>query len=117
MSVGSAEVIRLGHSGCTLMAQARRHPRAAAGVVALVVGVGVYLVNRKLQHRRELRDPRARRRRLREAFSRRAEDPARIRLEHGMGRKLAAAAGTAGITSLARPRPASSAATQGKMNR
>jgi hypothetical protein len=82
--------------------QARRHPRAAAGVVALVVGVVAYLLRRKLQHRRELRDPLARRRRLREAFSRMAEDPARVQVRHGMGRSLAAAAGTAFVTSLAR---------------
>jgi hypothetical protein len=90
--------------------QARRHPRAAAGVVALAVGIVTYLVRRRLRHRRELRDPLARRRRLREAFSRMAEDPARVQVGQGVARSLAAAAGTAFVTSLARRVAAEAAA-------
>ena len=95
------ELERRGREATDVTLQASRHPGMAAGVVALVVGIVIYLVKRKLQHRRELRDPRSRRRRLLEAFSRMAEDPARVRVEPGMGRKLAAAAGTAFVSSLA----------------
>ncbi len=97
-----AELEQRGREATDVKLQARRHPRAAAGVVVLLVGVVVYLVRRKLEHRRELRDPRARRRRLRAAFSRMADDPARVHVGHGMARNLAAAAGTAFVTSLAR---------------
>ncbi len=96
------ELEKRGREATDVKLQAQRHPRAAAGVVALLVGVVVYLVRRKLQHRRELRDPLARRRRVREALSRMAEDPAHVHVGHGMARNLAAAAGTAFVTSLAR---------------
>jgi hypothetical protein len=81
--------------------QARRHPRAIGIAAALVVGALTFLVGRKVRRRRELRDPVARRRRIRAAFSRMAEDPERVRV-NGTVRHLATAAGTAFLTTLAR---------------
>lgn len=83
--------------------QARRHPRATGFAAALVLGAIALLVTRRVRRRRELRDPLARRRRLRAAFSRMTEDPDRVRVDgHGTVRHLATAAGTAFLTSLAR---------------
>lgn len=81
--------------------QARRHPRVVGVAAALVLGALTLLVGRKVRRRRELRDPVARRRRLRAAFSRMADDPERVRV-NGTARHLATAAGTAFLTSLAR---------------
>ncbi len=83
--------------------QARRHPRAVRVLAAVLAAGLVLLVRGRLRRRRELRDPRARRRRMRAAFARMAEDPKRVRVDgQGMFRSMATSAGTAFLTSLAR---------------
>jgi hypothetical protein len=95
------ELHRRRRDATDLKLQARRHPRATGLAAAVALGAIVLLVMRKIRRRRELRDPLARRRRLRAAFSRMADDPDRVRVD-GTVRHLATAAGTAFLTSLAR---------------
>jgi hypothetical protein len=83
--------------------QARRHPWAAGTAAGVAVGLLTLLVTRRVRRRRDLKDPRARRQRLRAAFARMAEDPDRVQVNgQGTLRHLATAAGTAFLTSLAR---------------
>ncbi len=69
------ELEQRGREATDVKLQARRHPGAAAGMAALLVGVVVYLVRRRLQYRRELRDPLARRRRVRQGLDTLAHSP------------------------------------------
>lgn len=85
-----------------LRLQARRHPAVAGAAVALVAaGLGL-LISRKVRRRRALKDPQERVRRLETAFAKMAEDPDRVRVDGGMLRGLAMAAGTTFLSSLAR---------------
>ncbi len=89
--------------GTDVRQQARRHPRTTALVAAVAVTALTLLLVRRVRRRRQLRDPVARRRRLRAALARMAEDPDRVHVDgRGALRQLATATGTAFLAALAR---------------
>jgi hypothetical protein len=96
------ELDRRRHALTDVKGQLRRHAGPAAIVAVAVLGLAAGAIALGVARRRRRNELGARMARLREALGRMMEKPSRVANDPGVGRKIAAAAGAAAASALAK---------------
>lgn len=96
------ELDRRRHELTDVKGQLRRHAGTAAVAAVALLGLGAGVIALALARRRRRNQIGARLARLREAVARMVDKPSRVANEPGVGRKIAAAAGAAAASALAK---------------
>lgn len=96
------ELDRRRHALTDVKGQLRRHPGPVVLVAVAVLGLAAGAISWGLARRRRRNAIGARLGRLREALERMVAKPSRVATDLGVGRKIAAAAGTAAASMLAK---------------